>query len=166
MSMMTTMTTGIFMMTGHNSPLPLYKLLVFRVFVGLYGVAVSSFFFGLHDRVLTSVVTPLFRTSYVILPFQRQSVHFLHIGLRVSLFVHALLILLVDTVALHDPSAIVFFARIQVICCCFEFVRFFRFSTSWALLCFFFEHKSLKARDVHDESTADFVALSASGPRR
>ena len=46
MSMMTTMTTGIFMMTGHHFPLPLYKLLVFRVFVGLYGVAVSSFFLG------------------------------------------------------------------------------------------------------------------------
>ena len=60
----------------------------------------ASSLVGLHDRVLVSVVTPFLGSGYVILPFQRHSVKLFHIGLRVSLFVHALLILLVSEVAL------------------------------------------------------------------
>ena len=44
---------------------------------------------GLDDRVLVSVVTPLFRSSNVILPFSRCSVKLFHTSLRTSLFVHA-----------------------------------------------------------------------------
>ena len=58
--------------------------------------------FGLLNRVLVSVVTPFFRRRYVILPSQRYSVKLFQIGLRVFLFVHALSILLIIEVALHD----------------------------------------------------------------
>ena len=40
---------------------------------------------------MVSVVTPFFKSGNVILPSQRNSVKFFHIGLRASLFVHALL---------------------------------------------------------------------------
>ena len=105
-------------MTDQVSPFPLYNLLVFRVFLGLCGVAASAWI-GLHDRVLVSVVTPFFRSSYVTLPFQRYCVKFLHIGLRVSLFLHALSILLILEVALHDRSAIALVRGISVIFCSF-----------------------------------------------
>ena len=101
--------------------LTLYKLLVFRVFVGLHGVSASSLI-ALHDRVLISVVTPVLRSGHVILSFQRNSVKFFHVGLRVSLFVHGFLILLVSEVALHNRSAIALVRGIQSICCSFEFL--------------------------------------------
>ena len=47
-----------------------------------------------------------------IVPFQRCSVKFFHIGLRVSLFVHAHLILLIIEVALHDRSTMVLLREI------------------------------------------------------
>ena len=90
-------------MIGQVLPYPLYKLLVFRVFFGLQSVAASSLV-GWHDHVLVSVVTPFLGSGYVILPFQRSPVQLFHIGLRVSLLVHALSILLVSEVVLHDRS--------------------------------------------------------------
>ena len=122
-------------MIGHVSPFPLYKLLLFMVFLGLHNVAASSFI-GLSEHVLVSVVKPFFLSSYVILPFRRFSVKLFHIGLRVSLFVHALLTMLVSEMALHDRSAIVLVRGIQVIFCPLSFLRFFRFSTASALLVF------------------------------
>ena len=83
----------------------------------------------LYDLVLVSAVTPFSMSSYVILPFQRFSVKFFHIGLRVSLFVHAFLELLVLEVAAHDRAAIVFLRGIQVIFGSFELLWFCRFST-------------------------------------
>ena len=53
-------------MTGQVLSFPLNKLLVFMVFFGLHGVDASSLI-GLHDLVLVSVVTPFFKSSYVIL---------------------------------------------------------------------------------------------------
>ena len=94
-------------MTGQSALFPLNKLLVFMVSCGLHGVAASSLI-GLHDRVLTSVVTPLFKRSNEILPFQHNAVNSFHVGLRVSLFMHALVIWLVMEVALHDRSETVF----------------------------------------------------------
>ena len=85
-------------MTGQVFPFPLYKWLVLRVCFGLPGVAASSLI-GLHDRVLVFVVTPFLRSGCATLPFQRQSVKFFHIGLRVFLFVRALLILLISEIA-------------------------------------------------------------------
>ena len=122
-------------MTGQSALFPLNKLLVFMVSFGLHGVAASSLI-GLHDRVLTSVVTPLFKRSNEILPFQNNALNLFHIGLRVFLFMHALVILLIIEAALHDRSAIVFVRRIFVLFCSFEFSRFFRFSissTPWVL---------------------------------
>ena len=102
-------------------PSLLCKLLIFRVFFGLHGVAASSSI-GLYDRVLTSAVTHFFKSSYVLLPFQLYSVKFFQIGLRVSLFMHALLILLIIEVALHDRSAIVLVSGILAISCSLEFL--------------------------------------------
>ena len=62
------------------------KLLVFKVFFGLQGAASSLI--GLRDRVWSLY---FFKSGNVILPSQRNSVKFSHIGLRASLFVHALL---------------------------------------------------------------------------
>ena len=76
-------------MTGPVFPFPLYKVRVFRVFFGLHGVAASSLI-GLHDLALVSVVNFPFKNNYEILPLQRSSSKFFHVGLRVSLFVHAL----------------------------------------------------------------------------
>ena len=64
---------GIWRVIGQVLPSPLHKLLVFRVFLGLHGVAASPLI-GLYDLVLVSVVTPFSRNSFVILPFQRDSV--------------------------------------------------------------------------------------------
>ena len=70
-----------------------------------------------------------FRSSYVMRPCHRLSAKFFHIGLRVSLFVHAHLILLIITVALHDGSASVLLRGIQEIFCSSEFfLRFCRIS--------------------------------------
>ena len=99
-----------------NFPLPQYKLLVLNGFFGFRGVAASSSA-GSHDCVLISVVAPFFRNSYVILPFRRFFDKFFQINLRVSLFMHALVILLIIVVALHGRSAIVFVRGISVIFC-------------------------------------------------
>ena len=56
------------------------------------------------------------------------SVEFFHVGLRVSLVVHAHWILLILEVALHDCSAIVLLREFYVISCSFVFFRFCRFS--------------------------------------
>ena len=88
---------------------------------GLYDVAASSLI-GLFNFVLISDVTPFFWSSYVILPFQSYPVKFFHVELRVSLFAHAHVILLVLEVALHDHSAIVLLRGIQLISCSFEFL--------------------------------------------
>ena len=117
-------------MSGQVLPFPLSKLLVFQVFFGLHGVAVS--WIGLHDGVLVSVVTPFFRSSHIILPFQRCSSKFFQIGRCVFLFVHALSILLIIEVALHDYSAIVLVRGISEIFCSFEFLLFFIFSMASA----------------------------------
>ena len=96
---------------------PQYKLLVLNGLFGFRGVAASSSA-GSHDRVLISVVAPFFGNSYVILLFRRFFLDKLfQIGLRVSLFMHALVILLIIVVALHDRSAIVFVRGISVIFC-------------------------------------------------
>ena len=76
------------------------------MFFGLRRVAASSLI-GLHHRVLVSVATPVLRSSHLILSSQRSSVQLSHLGLRVFLFMHALLILLIIEVALPDLSAIV-----------------------------------------------------------
>ena len=110
-----------------NFPLSTEQVACIQVFFGLHGVAASSFF-GLDDRVLDSVATPLFKSGYVFLIFQRHSVKFFHIGLRVSLFVHAHLMLLITEFALQDGSAIALLRGIQVIFCSFEFLRLCRFS--------------------------------------
>ena len=130
MSMMTTMTAvlnRIFRRIGQISPFPLYKLLVFKVFVGLHGVAASCLV-GLRDRALVSVVTPLLGSGYAIVPLQRCKVKFFHVSLRVSLFVHAFLILLITEITLHDRSAIVLERGIRELFCSLEFFRFLRFS--------------------------------------
>ena len=93
MSMMTTMTTVLHqdLENAWSSSLLFHSTccLYSRCSFGLHRVAASSLI-GLHDSVLICVVTPLFRSSHVLLPFQRSSVEFFHIGLRVSLFVRAL----------------------------------------------------------------------------
>ena len=88
---------------------PLFNLLAINVF---YGVAASCWL------------------TYVILPFQRSSVKFFHIGVRISLFVHTYLVLFVLEVPLHDRSAIVLLRGIQVISCSFGFLRFCRLSAA------------------------------------
>ena len=45
---------------GHVFAFPLYKLIVFRVFFGSYGIAPSSVI-GLHDCVSASVISPFER---------------------------------------------------------------------------------------------------------
>ena len=64
-------------------------LVVFTVFFGLRCVAASCSV-GLHDRALVSVVTHFFWSCHVTFPFQRFSVIVFHIGLRVSVFMHAI----------------------------------------------------------------------------
>ena len=95
----------------------LYSGCFFLVFC----VAASSLV-GLHDRVLVSVVTHFLESGCVILPFQRYLVKIFHIGLRVSLFVYALLILLVSEVALHVRSAVVRVRGISIIFRSFAFL--------------------------------------------
>ena len=56
-------------MIGYVAPLPLYKLLVFRVFFGLHSVADSSLI-GVHDRVLVSVREWLRNSSFPTLSCQ------------------------------------------------------------------------------------------------
>ena len=51
---------------------------------------------GVLDGVLVSVVTPSLKGGCVCLPLQRCSVKSFHTGLRVSLFAHALLIMLLN----------------------------------------------------------------------
>ena len=101
----------------------LRKLLLFKAFFTLHCVAPSSLD-GLHDRVLVSAVTRFFGGSYVVLPSQRWDVKFFHVGLRVSWFVHALVIWLIFKEVLNDRSASVF----QVIFCSLEVLRFFQIS--------------------------------------
>ena len=79
----------------------------------LFGVAASSLI-ELYDRVLDSVVTPFFRSSYVILDSQRYSVKFPY------RYAHSILLML--EVALPDCSASVLLRGIQVISCSFEFL--------------------------------------------
>ena len=79
----------------------------------------TSSLIGLYDPVLVSVVTPLLNNSYVILPFQRFCVKLFHVGLRVSLCVHAHLTLLVHEEALHVRSATVFLLEIEATPCLF-----------------------------------------------
>ena len=94
LSIMTTITTVLLgerqsRRTGQILPLSLYKLQVFRVFFVPHGVDASSLF-GLHDHILVSaVMLVFFKNSCVLLSFQRYSIKFFHIGLRVSLLVHA-----------------------------------------------------------------------------
>ena len=94
---------------------------VLSALFGLYGVAATSLI-GLHDRVLVSAVSPFFKGSDVNPLFNCYTVKFLHVGLRVSVFVHALLVLLVLEVALHDRSANVFVRGILVVSCVLEFL--------------------------------------------
>ena len=82
-----------------------------RVFFGLCGVAASSLV-GLYDLVLVSLRNQIFRRSDVNPLFFCKFVKFIHVRLRVSLFVHAHLVLLVLEVALHDRS-VFFFWRNQ-----------------------------------------------------
>ena len=82
-----------------------------RVFFGLCGVAASSLV-GLYDLVLVSLRNQIFRRSDVNPLFFCKFVKFIHVGSRVSLFVHAHLVLLVLEVALHDRS-VFFFLRNQ-----------------------------------------------------
>ena len=88
------------------------------------------------------------------------SVNVFHVGLRVSLFVHAHLILLDLEVALHDRSAIVLLRGIQAISRSFEFVCFCRFSTTSTPVGIF-QWYIVNSRDVHDESTADSLLSSS-----
>ena len=71
-------------MIGQVFPLLLQKLLVFNVFFGLQGVAFLHAWVARPSMV--SVVTPFFKSGNVIIPSQRNSVKFSHIGLRASLF--------------------------------------------------------------------------------
>ena len=104
---------------------------------------------GLHDRVRVSVVTLFFGSGYVIFPFPALILsHSFHIGLRVSLLVHALSILLVSEVPLHDRSASVLARGIQV-----TFAHL-SFSIASAPLGNF-QCSIMSVTDVHDVSTAD-----------
>ena len=76
---------------------------------------------GVYDLVLVSV-SPFCRRSGVIPLVICYSVKFFHVRLRVSLFVHAHLILLVLEVALHDRSATMLLAGIQAISRFLEFL--------------------------------------------
>ena len=106
-------------MAGQDFSFSLYKLLAFRVFFALHGVAVSSLVV-LHDWV--SVESPFFTSGHVIPLFTCYSVKLFHVGPRVSRFVHARLTLLVLEVALHDRSIISFVRGNLVIICSFEFL--------------------------------------------
>ena len=79
----------------------LYNLFVCRVLFCFHGVAAASLT-GMHDRVLFTVATPFFGSNDVILSLQRLSVKVFNIGLRVSLFLHALSMLLILEGVLHD----------------------------------------------------------------
>ena len=110
--------------SGQVVPFPLYNLFTFKAFFVLHSVAASSLT-GLYDLVLISVASPPCKSSHVIPLFTCHAVKFFHVELRVSLFVHAHLILL--DLEIHDRSAIqvidcVFLCGIQVISCSFEFL--------------------------------------------
>ena len=79
-----------------SGSVPPYNLFVFG----------ASSLRGLYDVVLVSVVIPFCGRSHVIPTIIFYSVKFFHVGLYLSFFVHARLILLVLEVALHDRSAI------------------------------------------------------------
>ena len=74
---------------------------------------------GLYDLVSVSVVTPFFRRSDVNRIFICYAVKFFHVGLRVAMFMHAHLVLLVLEEALLDRS-VIFLCGTQVISCLFE----------------------------------------------
>ena len=74
-------------MTGQVLSVPLCMLLLFRVCLGLHGVAASSLI-AFHDRALVSVATPFSKSSYVVLPFQRFSVQ-IPSRRSMCIFVHA-----------------------------------------------------------------------------
>ena len=106
---------------------PPYNLLVFSVFFGLHDVAASSLV-GLYDLVLVCAVSPFVIRSDVNPFCICYSVKFFHVGLCVSVFVHAHLELLVLEVALHDRSIILFLCGTQVISCFLEYLWFCRVS--------------------------------------
>ena len=114
-SMMTTMTTVLHGDFQNDwSSVPFFSTAQSACIEGvLFGVAASSLI-ELYDRVLDSVVTPFFRSSYVIPDSQRYSVKFP--------YRYALSILLMVEAALHDCSASVLLRGIPVISCSFEFL--------------------------------------------
>ena len=118
---------GFWGLSGHVFPFLLYTVFVFRMFFSLHDVAASSLI-GSYDLVLTSVVSPFCRRSDVHLLVICYSVKFFHVGFRVSLFVHAHLVLLVLEVALHDRSVIAFLCVIQTLSWFLEFLSFCRVS--------------------------------------
>ena len=62
------------------------------LFFGLCGVAASSLV-GLYDLALVSVASPFVKKALYTNVLLCSSVKFIHVGLRVSLFVHAHLVL-------------------------------------------------------------------------
>ena len=115
-SMMTTMTTvlhGDQKNERSSSPLSAIQIQV----ACIQGVLGSSRCCCLHPDWVARPCIDLRGNAFsnAALPFQRYSVKVFHIGLRVSLFVHALLVLLVSEIPLHDRSASVLLRGIQVI---------------------------------------------------
>ena len=82
-----------------------HKLLVFRVCFGRPGAASSLI--GLNDRVHDLCSDAIQQEKLRDSSFQRYSLKIVHVGLRVSLFVHAPLMMHVIEEAHHDGSAIV-----------------------------------------------------------
>ena len=127
MYMMTTMTTVqrlVLRIVWSFFPFPLYTLFVCRVFFGHYSVVASSLV-RLYDNVLVSAVSPFSRKKGRKSSVICFSVEFFHVRLRVSLMVHAHLILLILEVA--APRLFRDCASARILRNILLFVSFFRF---------------------------------------
>ena len=130
MSMVTTVTTVLHrdLENDWSSFFSTANLLVFRALLDLYGDAASTWI-GLYDRALGLWSHALGVITYFFFSNAGLS-HSSHDDLRVPLFVHAPVILLLLMVGAHDCSAIVLLRGIKVISCSFGFLRSCRFSVA------------------------------------